>query len=53
MTDYHAELTINGRETPFLMAEGIPMRKYVGGRYGQKVVDGFEISIYVNPVAKK
>lgn len=52
MTEYHADLTINGREHPFLMAEAIPMRKYAAGRYGSKMVDGFEISIYVNPVKK-
>lgn len=52
-TDYHADLTINGPQSTFLTAEGIPMRKYAGGRYGQKVVGGFEISIYINPVVKK
>lgn len=52
MTDYHADLTINGRHATFLTANSIPMRKYAGGRYGQMVMNGFEISIYVNPVAK-
>lgn len=53
MTDYSADLTINGKNGPFLTTENIPMRKYVGGRFGSKVVEGFEISIYVNPVVKK
>lgn len=52
MTDYHADLTINGRHMPFLVADNIPMRKYPSGRHGTAVVNGFEISIYVNPVRK-